>query len=404
MIKRIEIGPAGIMTGSALRHLLPRFAEGLLRYDPARDVHENEVLLGEVIEVPACRFDTNLFVGLESVAPCADGLEFAAEEVREGLVAIAVGNRYAPRVLMGGVRHPVTGVLQEPLRCGSVASDLIAMNLIGPIHALAVPHERCRIRVLGALVDGEDRTWRLPRMPVALAGSGATGDGVGVLVTGHAMESGKTTCCMGLADAARREGVDWTYEKKTGSACVRDLMRVATGRFDVLSAPGRRVRVKYEDLPVRDFVDAVGAASDVSMPPESFVPRSLAFSRAWRSRSTGGLHIAELADNLSHRTNLALLQQAAFRRSFQHLVYVAPPSYDAVDHAWHYVRGGLGWGDVKFWVAGPLATDPAHAALREEIEHRLGVGCLPVPRSGCCDERGALDLLGRIGAVRGAAP
>lgn len=392
MIKRIEISPADLMVGSALRHLLPRLHEGRLRYDPDRVLHENDVLLGEVCGVPARRFDAALFVGLESVAPCAEGLEFAAGDVREGLVAITVGNRYAPRVLLGGVRHPVTGALQEPLRGGSVTSDLIAMNIAGPVHAVAEPHDRCRIRVLGALVDEHDRTRRLPRMPVELDGAGWDG-AVGVLVTGHAMEAGKTTFCMGLVDAARRQGLRCTYEKKTGSACARDLLRVATGDFDVLSAPGCRVRVDYESLGVRDFVDAAGAASDVSLPPEEFVPRSMAFSRAWLSQARSDLHVVELADNLSHRTNLALLQQPAFRRMFQHLVYVPAPSYDAVDHAWHYVRGGLGWNDVRIWMAGALATDPAAGCLREEIEHRLGVACLAVPRSGRCAEREAQALV-----------
>ena len=60
---------------------------------------------------------------------------------------------------------------------------------------------------------------------------------------------------------------------------------------------------------------------------------------------------------------------------------------------WSNPRGGLGWNDVRIWMAGALATDPAAGCLREEIEHRLGVACLAVPRSGRCAEREAQALV-----------
>jgi hypothetical protein len=47
-----------------------------------------------------------------------------------------------------------------------------------------------------------------------------------------------------------------------------------------------------------------------------------------------------------------------------------------------FVRGQLGWNDVRMAFSGPLATAPEHAALRAEVQARLGVPCLdPADRS-----------------------
>lgn len=382
MIKRIRPAAGELFTGSALRHLLPRLAAPELRYDTERPARCNDVLLGEVAAAPPVRFMPSLFLGREGVRQGPNGLEFFADELREGLVAIAAGDRYAPRDLLGGVRHPVTGAANPPIRGGSVVSDLNSMVIAGHVNALAVPHERCGIRVLGLLVDDAGAPVRLARQVVAAEPDGGAAPPVGVLVAGSSMEVGKTTICMALAAAARAQGLRWTYEKKTGTGCVRDLARVATGDYDVLGEPGRSVRVDVACAHARDFVDATGAISDVSMEPEDFVTRSLAFSRAWQSQAGAQLRIVELADNLSHRTNLTLLQAPAFRRSIQHLVYVPSPSYDAMDHAWHFVREGLGWRDVTVHLGGALATDPRGCCLREEIACRLGIASLAVPADG----------------------
>lgn len=396
MIKRITASREDLIVGSALRHALPLFDAESLCYDPAHHARANDLLLGEVVSIPACRYNADLFVGMERVQRCAEGLVFSAEEAREGLVVIAAGNRYAPRVLLGGLRHPITGQPSEPICGGSLVSDLIAMNIAGHVHAVAIPHERPRIRVLGTLVDGSGEPCRLPRAPAAWQPSGGEEGGVGVLVAGHAMETGKTTFCMGVAAAARLHGVRCSYEKKTGSASVRDLLRVATGCYDIVSKPGNAWRGRYEELGACDFVDGTGAVSDVSMESEEFVPRSLAFGRAWQCAHPADLRVIELADNLSHRTNLLLLQQPALRRAVRHLVYVPQPSYDAVEHLWHYVRGTLQWPDAKIWLAGALATDPVWACLREEIGERLGLGFLAVPRGGVCTEAESRRLLDHL--------
>ena len=377
MIKRIDNRSDAFMVGSILRHMLDEVSAPEFRYDPERPIASNELMLGEIVSVPACRFDADLFIGLERIERTERGIRLTVEEAREGLVVIAAGSRYAPRVLLGGMRHPLTGAQGPALRGGDLTSDLISLNVAGPVHRLAVPHERPVIRVLGAWVDGECRTHRLPRrrpVPDVVAIPAPAG----VLVCGAGMETGKTTFCMGVMAAARAQGVRCGYEKKTGTSTARDVLRVVTGDYGVLSAPGRHVELDYDALDGFDYVDGPGVASDVSMDPEAFADLSLRAASPWWQRRPLELAVVELADNFSHVSNLALLARSEFRRAFQHLVYVAPPSFDAVDHWQRYVRDVLGWRGVSLWLAGPLATDGKWACLREEISERLRIQCLPV--------------------------
>jgi len=377
VIKRIDNRSGAVRAGSILRHLLDEVSAPELRYDPERPIASNELLLGEVISVPGCRYDADLFIGMERIERTARGIQLTVEEAREGLIAIAAGSRYAPRVLLGGMRHPLTGRQGPALRGGDLTSDLISMNVAGPVHRLAVPHERPVIRVLGAWVDAGGQTHRLPRrrpLPDAIAVPAPAG----VLVCGAGMETGKTTFCMGVMAAAREHGVRCGYEKKTGTSSARDVLRVVSGNYGVLSAPGCRVELEYDALDGFDYVDGAGVASDVSMDPDAFADLSLRAASPWWQRRPLDLAVVELADNFSHLSNLALLARPEFRRAFQHLVYVAPPSFDAVDHWQRYVRDVLGWRDVALWLAGPLATDEKWACLREECSERLRIQCLPV--------------------------
>ena len=168
-----------------------------------------------------------------------------------------------------------------------------------------------------------------------------------------------------------------TYEKKTGTASFRDGLRTCLHDSQMLDMVGKGVEVDYISLPASDFVESAGRASDVSGSLDRFVQNSLSFTPGFLTDRKTDVHIIELADNLSHRSNLALLQDKRFRQLFHAIIYVPQPSFDAVHHFFYFIRRQLNWHDIPVAFSGPIANEAQWIVLREEIAERLKIQCLP---------------------------
>jgi hypothetical protein len=190
------------------------------------------------------------------------------------------------------------------------------------------------------------------------------------------MESGKTSCCIAIMQALRAVGKRATYEKKTGTACFSDPVRVLTGDIHCYGEAGQSVEFDVSELRAGDFVDACGTVSDVSIASSMLVKRSVAFTHGFAAAHQTEVHIVELADNVAHTSNLALLRNTTFRSLFSHLVYVPSPSFDSAFHFLHYLRNEIGWSTIRVAFSGPLANDAEYGMLCEEIEHRMKVPCI----------------------------
>lgn len=371
---RKRINPGQLITGTALRHVGLLHRVGDLTYDTSHEAACNQVVLCELVRLPRIRFDRVTHTGIEEALHTPRGLSVRASPLREGLVAVTVGDRYAPRNITGGLFNPLTGKRNGIIRGGAQIHDLFGLNLAGFINHSAVGEERAQLRVLGTLLDESGAPLRLQAAPVAPRVARRSVQTI--VVTGSSMESGKTTCCIAIAAELHARGISVSFEKKTGSACMRDILRVGLGRHEILGKPGETIRVADVKFPVADIVDITGNISDCSQPVAGFVRNTLRAGSAWQSAQRSHVHIIELADNFEHRTNLALLTNARFAAAVTQLVYVPDASFDAADHALRRIRAMPRLGRMPLAFSGPLANDLPYAALREEISARLRVPCL----------------------------
>jgi hypothetical protein len=373
VIRTIDPRQHEIARGAVLRHAEALFEGSLLRYDPDHVAGLSEIVVGEVQE-PLSRDYVDLRVdGLEILTRRDGQLVFSMRRFQPGLIAIPVGNRYAPKCVQGGLQNPADLSPNGPVKGGTTVVNLAAGNLAGFVNSLWPPDRPLTsIRVLGTLVDDVARPVSLRRFvptPEVRQGPPAAG----VLVGGAAMEVGKTTFCSALFHALRRAGGDPAYLKATGTACfVSDPLRVQTGNPNTPESWDEDVAIDPGQLRVSDFVDSCGVPSDLSGDAATIAEDTCRFLES----RTDETMICELADSLHHRTNLALLRSPRFRARFRSLVYVADPSLDAVQNFVYFVREALDWPEVRIALAGALATDPAHEALRVEILARLRVPCL----------------------------
>jgi hypothetical protein len=81
------------------------------------------LVLAEIKHIPEKPFDHYDYY-MERVFRGEKGLIFKAEEPRPGLIAVAVGNRYAPKSLLGGLYNPITGRANGEIRGGTDVYDL----------------------------------------------------------------------------------------------------------------------------------------------------------------------------------------------------------------------------------------------------------------------------------------
>lgn len=372
--RTIRVEPHTLRVPSSLRHHPELLQESLLHYDPETAARCNDVLLAEVTEqLPLVSPREE---GLERITAEGDRLQFRFEAPTPGLIVIPLGNRYAPRAVTGGLTNPITGKENGEVRGGTTISNLTSFTVAGFVNFNVTGRPVASLRVLGVLLDREGQPMNLASN-VRREAVSEPGHCVGVLVCGSSMESGKTTFCIALAKALRQHGVRVTYEKKTGTACFCDPLRVHAGSLASYGDLGQKMTVQSDGLPVADFLDATGAVSDVSLAPELFVERSLSFTLEFIVKHRSQVHVVEFADNFSHRSTLSLLANRQLRTFFRHLFYVPEPSFDAAHHFLHFLRDRMEWRDVSVGLVGPLANDRSFECLRAEVGERLAVPVLP---------------------------
>ena len=121
MKRRIDISDKEITFGSALRIIFDWPERTVLQYDPDLPARCNDVILGEVDRVPS---EKEIFDyrddGVEKFSSRGHNVRFGIERIRPGLVAIAVGNRYAPRSITGGLVNPITGKTNGQIIGGTI--------------------------------------------------------------------------------------------------------------------------------------------------------------------------------------------------------------------------------------------------------------------------------------------
>jgi hypothetical protein len=145
----------------------------------------------------------------------------------------------------------------------------------------------------------------------------------------------------------------------------------------VLEKENDEASLNFEHFPARDFVDALGVASDVSVDPARFVSQSVDYTRAFLARFQPDYHVIELADSIAHVVNAMLLRSKYFREQAMTLVYSGLPTYEAAAHLRAYVST-LGHAQTPLLLSGPLANENRFDMARDEITERLG---LPICRS-----------------------
>lgn len=372
--------PDQIVVGSVLRRVLPRLlSTGALRYDLHRPAALNDLVFGEITRVPSCTFAQLKYNFLERLYPHADGVKVQCERPRPGPCLGVVGNRYAPPYLIGGLSHPITGQINGEVRGGALVDGLFGVNAIGFVNHEADPEERVRISVRGVLVDERGRSLNLSafREPLPDVPDASPAPSI-IVVGGSATDAGKTTCAWALVHGLRSRGFSVTVEKKTGTSCCRDWLRChADPDAHLLERDGDAVCFRPDEFPARDFVDGLGVASDVSAPATPFATASVRYTRAFMARARPDFHVIELADNLAHVSNVALLRSRYFRQRTGVLIYSGLTTPEAAAHFVAYVRA-LGYGRTPALLSGPLANEERYRMAVEEITTRLG---LPVCRS-----------------------
>jgi hypothetical protein len=376
-VKSFYCEPENIILGSVLRRALAYLlAERVLRYDPERPAALNDLVFGEIVRVPSRSFAELKYSWVERLYPQADEIKLKNERMQPGPCVGVVANRYAPPYLIGGLTNPITGQPNGEVRGGAkVDGLLLGVNAIGYVNREIDPEERVRISVHGVAVDRHGRSVNLSWFRDTLADpvEPVTLQPPLIVVAGHSTEAGKTTCAWALVNALRRRGFTVTLEKKTGTASCRDWLRCyADPRTSALEHEGDEVVFTPNEFPARDFVDGVGVASDVSVGIRRFVPASITYTRAFLARARSDLHVIELADSLSHVSNVGLLRSRYFRQRVKTLVYAGIPTHEAAAHLLAYLRT-LGYPQTQVLLSGSLANEEQYSMARDEIRQRLGL-------------------------------
>ncbi len=420
MIRTAGADPHQVIYGSALRRAWRLVDAGLLHYDPDREAGLNDLVFGELLPPPAgTLWTTNWLERAWPAGPSVAEIEMAP--LSSGPCIGVVGNRYAAPWLIGGLFHPITGLRNGVIRGGVEVDSLFGVNCLGFFNS--GPEPRARVKVLGTLVDETGRSLSLldfrepwtrgrdlpPAAPLFAPGpeDDRSRQCRQIVVAGHATDSGKTTCARALIRALRRRGFRVTVEKKTGTACCRDwLSCLLDRRLDPPAQPGVppfRTTLELDGPDGRDFVDALGVASDVSLPPSRFARESAAYTVHHLRRLESDFHVVELADGISHVSNLALLSQPAFAGRIAALVYCSLPSPEAVSHFLSFSSHlGLPRG-TPVLLSGPLANEGRFELARLEVQQRWHVAALPSADmvDGSWEPTGeslAAALLGLLGA------
>ncbi|GAB4252624.1 MAG: hypothetical protein Kow00109_28250 [Acidobacteriota bacterium] len=392
MIKIVRVDERELHVSAALRNAAEVLRElPLVRYDPEREGRLNEVVFGEILE-PICAHpaagELSMLETIQPKDPSFSGdleVHYCAP-ARPGFCLGILGNRYATPYVLGGLEHPVSGKPNGVVRGGTVVDSLFGVNCLGFVNAGIPPEERVQVRIHGVLVDGEGRPVNLRRYRrrPAEAARRCGRRTRQVVVGGYATDAGKTTCARALFQGLQTLGLTVTLEKKTGTACCKDWLSCLYDRDLDPREPGASqaftVPLPREPRQAFDFVDTLGIASDVSLPTATFVEEASAFTAAYLAGRPADVHIVELADGFAHTRNQALLADSLFQGLTDLLIYNPLPYPDAVGHFFTFLER-IGWPAHKpVLLSGPLANEPRHAMVLDEVVHRYQAKVVPCAR------------------------
>jgi hypothetical protein len=380
-VKSFRLDPEEIVLGSVLRRALPSLLNaGDLRYDPDRSAVMNDLVFGEIMDAFGRPADTPAINYVERLYQAGDAVKVRTETITPASCIAVVGNRYAPPKVVGGLTNPMSCRPNGQITGGAVVHSLFGVNVIGFVNHQTSPEERVRIKVHGVMVDDRGRSLNLSvfRERLSAEATGPAPEPHLIVVAGHSTDAGKTTSAWALVSELQKRGFTVTMEKKTGTAACGDWLRCfADPHVGALQRYGDEIVFHPDRFPARDFVDAVGVASDVSVDVRNFVRTSVTHTCRFLARRRSDFHVIELADSIAHVSNVALLRSAYFRPRLRTLVYVSSPTHEAVGHFRAYLHR-LGYHRSQVLLSGPLANEARYEMAREEIAVRLD---LPICRS-----------------------
>ncbi len=362
--------------GSALRRARTiLWGQDELAYDPDRVAEMNDLVFIDVPEPPGrdCPDGQN-WVERMYPGPNDDEIVLSREVIHEGLGIGIVGNRYAPPYVIGGLTNPLTGEPNGELRGGTWAQSLFGTNCVGFLNFAREDFQQVPVHVRGVLVDRENRPLNLRdfRETVPPGPDPCGPDPFRILVAGFRTDAGKTVCARALTRELAGRGFRVTVEKKSGTACCRDwLCCFGTSPSESLDGVPVSFRFSPESHHGRDFVDGLGVVSDVSLGVTRFVEESVRYTDAFLNWRKPDFHVIELADNIAHSSNWALLGDERFSSRLGLLVYCAHPTAEAAAHAAVFIRSALSLPGLPLVLSGPLANEDAYAMVRAEIEERF---------------------------------
>ncbi len=383
---RIALDPRNVIIGSALRRAGATLWSGApIDCDPNRPARLNDLVIGEILEVPKTN-DAEAPNWIERLYPgeSPGRVTISREPLRKGVFIGTIGNRYAPPYVLGGLQDPVTRRPNGEIRGGSIAESLFAVNCVGFVNMAADDFPRARVRVDGVLIDGRRRPINLRgfREPLGRMEPDNSERSRRVLVAGYSSDAGKTVTARALVRELTSRGFRVTLEKKSGTACCRDWLS-SFPQDDIEGAAGDSPTAREIDLqafPARDFVDGLGVVSDVSIDTRTFVRESVLYTEAFVAQRSPDFHVMELADNIAHGPNWALLRDPAFASRLSALVYCPLPRIEAVIHFLSFLRSTLGLGDLPVVLSGPLANEAQFEIVRREVRARCRVPVAPSAR------------------------
>jgi hypothetical protein len=383
---RMAFDSREVVVGSALRRVGSVLWSGeSIDCDPKRRARLNDLVFGEILEVPeAGRVDTPNWIERIHPGKSTGQVMIAREPLRKGAFIGAIGNRYAPPYLIGGLQDPVTRHPNGEIRGGSIAEGLFAANCVGFVNLAASDFPRARVRVEGVLIDRRRRPLNLRdfREPLEPPHTNCSGDSKRVLVAGYSSDAGKTVTARALVREFTSRGLRVTFEKKSGTACCRDWLSCfpesGLESPEDGSSPAREIDIR--EFPARDFVDGLGVVSDVSIAIRTFVRESGIYTDSFVARRSPDFHVMELADNIAHGPNWALLRDPAFASRLSAIIYCPLPRIESVIHFLSFLRSTLGLRELPVVLSGPLANEARFEIVRREVRARCRVPIAPSAR------------------------
>jgi hypothetical protein len=383
---RITVNPREMIIGSALRRVGPVLWNGAaIECDPNRTARLNDLVIGEIIEAPNT-YEVGAPNWIERLYPgeLPGRVTIACEPLRKSTFIGAIGNRYAPPYLLGGLQDPVTRRPNGEIRGGSIADGLFGANCVGFVNLASSEFPGARVRVEGVLIDRRRRPFNLRdfREPLELPQTNCAGDSKRVLVAGYSSDAGKTVTARALVRELTSRGLRVTFEKKSGTACCRDWLSCfpesGLESPEDGSSPAREIDIR--EFPARDFVDGLGVVSDVSIAIRTFARESGVYTESFVAQRSPDFHVMELADNIAHGPNWALLRDPGFASRLSAVIYCPLPRIESVLHFLSFLRSTLGLRDLPVVLSGPLANEGRFEIVRREVQARCRVPIAPSAR------------------------